>query len=72
MCKQLFPKGTFRVAYKRGYKNLKELIAPSKISFRDSKEGSQEKRQYVGICQKCGTYQLGVGSKHQVSTVVKF
>ena len=38
LCKQLFPKGTFRVAYKRGHKNLKELIAPSKVSFRGSKE----------------------------------
>ena len=54
LCKQLFPKRTFRVAYKRGHKNLKELIAPSTISFRDNKEGSQGKRQYIGKCQKCG------------------
>ena len=26
-CKQLIPRGTFRVAYKRGHKNVKELIA---------------------------------------------
>ena len=24
-CKQLFPRGTFRVAYKRGHKNLKRI-----------------------------------------------
>ena len=29
-CKPLFPRGTFRVAYKRGHKNLKELVAPAK------------------------------------------
>ena len=43
LCKQIFPNGTFRVAYKRGHKNLKELIAPSKISFRDSKKGFRGK-----------------------------
>ena len=73
LCKQIFPKGTFRVAYKRGHNNLKELIAPSKISFRDSKEGIQWKRQYIGKCQKCGECgkSIRVGSEHQVSTVVK-
>ena len=31
-CKQLFPRGTFRVAYKRGHKNLKELIALARVN----------------------------------------
>ena len=31
-CKQLFPRGTFRVAYRRGHKNLKELIAPARVN----------------------------------------
>ena len=73
LCKQIFPKGTFRVAYKRGHKNLKELIGPSKISLRDSKEGIQGKRQYIGKCKNVENVgnQSGVGSEHQVSTVVK-
>ena len=69
MCKQIFPKGTFRVAYKRGHKNLKELIAPSKISFRDSKEGIQGKRQYIGKCQKCGEYGKSIRGRKRASGI---
>ena len=66
------------MAYKRGHKNLKELIAPSKISFRDS-EGVRGK----GNCQVHQDMKLnvknaenvenqpGVGGEHQVSTFVK-
>ena len=43
-CKQLFPSGMFMVAYKRGHKNLKEPLAPSKIAFRVINVGGQEKR----------------------------
>ena len=42
-CKQLFPRQTFRVAYKRGHKNLKELLAPSKLVLRDTHAGGQGK-----------------------------
>ena len=45
-----FPAGTFKVAYKRGRKNLKELLAPSKVAFRDINVGGQGKRQYRGKC----------------------
>ena len=31
-CEQLFPRGTFRVAYKRDHKNLKELIAQARVN----------------------------------------
>ena len=27
-CKKVFPEGSFRVVYRRGHKNLKELLAP--------------------------------------------
>ena len=42
-CRQLFPRGTFRVAYKRGHKNLKELLSSSKIAFRDINVGVRGK-----------------------------
>ena len=32
-CREVFPEGCFRVAYKRGHKNLKEIIAPSSFGF---------------------------------------
>ena len=32
-CKKVFPKGSFRVSYKRGHKNLKEFLASSKVVF---------------------------------------
>ena len=69
LCKQIFPKDTFRVAYKRGHKNLKELIAPSKISFRDSKEGIQGKRQYIGKCQKCGECGKSIRGRKRASGI---
>ena len=54
-CRNLFPKGSFRVSYKRGHKNLKELIAPSKIALPDDcEERGNSKRQYQGKCVKCG------------------
>ena len=52
--KQLFPRGTFRVAYKRGHKNLKELIAPSRVNTGMS-VGSNYDRDTQGKCVKCGS-----------------
>ena len=69
LCKQIFPKGTFRVAYKRGHNNLKELIAPSKISFRDSKEGIRGKRQYIGKCRKCGECGKSIRGRKRASGI---
>ena len=48
-CKAIFPKKAFRTSYRRGYANLKELLAPSKI---DNKE--VKKRSYRGLFSKCG------------------
>ena len=31
-CEKVFPEGSFRVVYRRGHKNLKELLAPSGIN----------------------------------------
>ena len=38
-CNKLFPKGSFRMAYKRGHKNLKEILAPSTISTPEGELG---------------------------------
>ena len=32
-CREVFPEGCFRTAYKQGHKNLKEIIAPSSFAF---------------------------------------
>ena len=52
-CKKLFPKGSFRVSYKRGHKNLKELLAPSRVVFENTDALSHSKRQHHGECAKC-------------------
>ena len=44
-----FPQKAFRTSYRKGYANLKELLASSKI---DNKE--VKKRNYNGSCSKCG------------------
>ena len=53
-CKQLFPRGTFRVAFKRGHKNLKEFIAPARVNTGMS-VGLNYDRDTQGKCVKCGT-----------------
>ena len=32
-CREVFPKGSFKGAYKKGHKNLKEIIAKSRSMF---------------------------------------
>ena len=32
-CREVFPKGSFRVACKKGHKNLKEITVPSRSVF---------------------------------------
>ena len=44
-CRNLFPRGSFRVSYRRGHKNLKELLAPSKIAL--SEEGGERGKHGV-------------------------
>ena len=54
-CNKLFPKGSYRIAYKRGHKNLKEILAPSTISTLEGEPGRNSKSGQYKKCQKCGT-----------------
>ena len=54
-CRNPFPRGSFRVPYRRGHKNLKELLVPCKIALSEEEgEGETARRQYQGKCEKCG------------------
>ena len=69
-CRNLFPKGSFRVSYRRGHKNLKELIAPCKIALPDDcEERGNSKRQYQGKCVKCGGCDKSVRGRKQCSGI---
>ena len=53
-CREVFPEGCFRMAYKRGHKNLKEIIAPSSFAF--ASHGDIKQRNHwdeIGYCKKC-------------------
>ena len=52
--KNYFQKGR-SVSYKRGHKNLKEFLAPSKVVFENMDAVSNSKRQHHGKCVKCGS-----------------
>ena len=56
-CKAIFPKKAFRTSYRRGYANLKELLAPSKIHNKEVK-----KRSYKGSCYKCDKCGKAIGT----------
>ena len=49
-CKTLFPKGSFRVSYKRGHKNLQEFLAPYKVVFENMDAVSNSKKA-APICK---------------------
>ena len=69
-CRNLFSKGSFRVSYRRGQKNLKEVIAPSKIALPDDcKERGNSKGQYQGKCVKCGGCDKSVRGRKQCSGI---
>ena len=53
-CRQLFPKGSFRMAYKRGHNNLKEIVAPSRILMQDNQLGRNSRVGQHRKCNKCG------------------
>ena len=60
-CKKVFPEGSFRVFYRRGHKNLKELLAPSGINdiYQQVKaKRVQQEGRYVK-CGKCGSNSRG-------------
>ena len=67
-CKKLFPKGSFIMVYKRGHKNLKEILAPSTIS---TPEGELGRNSKIGQCkkwQKCGTSGRGRKRSNRLNT----
>ena len=55
-CNQVFPRGCFRVAYKRTHKNIKEMVAPSRIAIQENSSNKQNStsRNTKGKCSKCG------------------
>ena len=56
-CREVFPEGCFRVAYKRGHKNLKEIITPSSFAFASHGDvGQPDHRDEIGYCKKCNKY----------------
>ena len=59
-CREVFPKGSFRVAYKNGHKKLKEIIAPSRSVFAGT-EGpvGRNRSGREGSCKKCGKCRVG-------------
>ena len=55
-CNQVFPRGCFRVAYKRTHKNIKEMVAPSGIAIQEgssNKQNSTSRNTHIK-CSKCG------------------
>ena len=55
-CRKAFPEGCFRVAYKRGHKNLKEIIASSSFSFASHWDvGQPDHRDGIEYCKKNAT-----------------
>ena len=72
-CKQLFPRGTFRVAYKRGHKNLKELIAPARVALACLQALTMIEIHKVNVLNvEVVEHQTGVGKESLVSTRVKW
>ena len=70
-CKQLLPRDTFRVAYKRGHKNLKELIALARVNT-SMPVGPNYDPDTQGKCVKCGISGTSnrVGKESLVSMLV--
>ena len=55
-CNQVFPRGCFRVAYKKTHKNIKEMVAPSRIAIQEDSSNKHNStfRNTQGKCSKCG------------------
>ena len=66
-CREVFPEGCFRIAYKRGHKNLKEIIAPSSFVFASHGDIKQRNHRdeigYCNKCNKCGRSKRGLSGK---------
>ena len=54
-CREVFPKRSFGVAFKKDHKNLKEIIAPSRsMSSITEGPGGKNRLGKEGSCKKCG------------------
>ena len=70
-CNQVFPRGCFRVAYKRTHKNIKEMVAPSRIPIQEDSSNKQNStsRNTQGKCGKCG--RCGTATKKYTGSIKK-
>ena len=60
--REVFSEGCFRVAYKQGHKNLKEIIASSSFAFASYGDvGQPNHRDEIAYCKKCN--KCGKGNK---------
>ena len=51
-CREVVPERCLRVAYKRGHKNLEEIIAPSSFAFASHWDvGQSDHRDKIGYCK---------------------
>ena len=68
-CWEVFPKGSFRVAFKKGHKNLKQTIAPSRSMFSITEgPGGKNRLGKEGSCKKCGKCGISDrGGKRKIS-----
>ena len=67
-------KGSFRVSYKRGHKNLKEFLTPSKVVLENTDALRHSKRQHHGECENVAVVgnRLKGGREAPEFTVVKY
>ena len=48
------------MAYKRGHKNVKEIVAPSRILIEDNQLGRNSREGQCRKCNKCGEIPKGL------------
>ena len=67
-CNQVFPRGCFRVAYKKTHKNIKEMVALSRIAIQEDSSNKQNStsRNTQGKCSKCGRCGTATRGKKRV------
>ena len=73
--KELFPKGCLRVTERRGHKNLKEHMAPSRFNWEGCPRVEPEQDSSVGGtgevgCWKCGECSTSVQGRKRANNLV--
>ena len=63
-CNQVFPTGRFSVTCNRTHKNIKEMVAPSRIAIQEDSSNKQNSRSRNtqgkwSKCGRCGTATRG-------------